>query len=147
MKRDNLDLSEILVFGPAVLAADNTPAALDISDCGSVDILIEAGIGGITFDATNKVEFKITHSDDDSTYTAVAANDVVLGTNCDAAVGTGGIVRSLIAAHAAATLAKLAYIGGKKFLKILADFSGTHGTGTPIAVTLVKSRLAFAGQT
>jgi hypothetical protein len=54
---------------------------------------------------------------------------VVLGQNADASVGTGGIVKSLIAAHAAADTTEVGYIGGKRYLKVLADFSGTHGTG------------------
>lgn len=146
MRRDD-SYNQILlaIFGPIVLAADNTPAAIDLVGCDSATIDIEVGVGGITFDATNKVEFKITHSDDDVTYAAVGADDVVLNTNADASVGTGGIVKSLIAAHAAADRTKVGYIGGKRYIKILADFSGTHGTGTPISVTVIQSRLKQAG--
>jgi hypothetical protein len=53
-------------------------------------------------------------------------------------VGAGGIVRALIAAHAAATVTKVGYIGNKRFLSLLADFSGTHGSPTPIAIKLVQ---------
>jgi hypothetical protein len=131
----------VAVFN-ATLAADNTPAAIDLQGFDGAKLLIQVGAGGITFDATNKVEFKITHSDDDSTYTAVAAADVILGTNADSSVGTGGIVKSLVAAHATADITSVDYIGGKRYLKVLADFSGTHGTGTPICVTVVKGRAA-----
>lgn len=129
----------VAVFN-ATLAADNTPAAIDLQGFDGAKLIIQVGVGGITFDATNKVEFKVTHSDDDSTYTAVAQSDVVLPTasGADALVGTGGIVKSLIAAHATPDITHVDYIGGKRYLKVLADFSGTHGTGTPIAVTVVK---------
>jgi len=126
----------------ATLAADNTPAAIDLQGFDGAKLLIQVGIGGITFDGTNKVEFKITQSNDDSTYVAVAAGDVILGSLADSSVGTGGIVKSLIAAHAAADIAVVDYIGGYRYLKVLADFSGTHGTGTPIAVTVLKGRAA-----
>jgi hypothetical protein len=126
----------------ATLAADNTPAAIDLQGFDGAKLLIQVGVGGITFDTTNKVEFKITHSDDDSTYVAVAAADVILGSLADSSVGSGGIVKSLIAAHAAIDIAVVDYIGGKRYLKVLADFSGTHGTGTPIAVTVLKGRAA-----
>lgn len=126
------------VFGPIAMNADNTPAAIDLQGFDGAKLLIQVGVGGITFDTTNKVEFKLTHSDDDSTYTAVAAADVLLGTNADSSVGTGGIVRSLIAAHAAASIAEIEYIGGKRYLKLLADFSGTHGTATPVAAVVLK---------
>ncbi len=139
-------LAPVVVFGPIVLAADNTPAAIDLVAGQAATILIGVGIGGITFDTTNKVEFKVTHCDTSAgTYTAVAAADVVLGSTCDASVGTGGIVKSLIAAHAAAAVYKVGYKGGKRYVKILADFSGTHGTGTPICVQIVKGELALRG--
>lgn len=140
MLRDYISNMAVLAQINATLAADNTPAAIDMRGYDSVSVLIGVGIGGITFDASNKVEVKLTDSDDDSTYAAVDAADVVLGKNADASVGTGGIVRSLIAAHAAATTAKVGYIGGKRYLKVLADFTGTHATGTPICVTVVGTR-------
>lgn len=144
--RDNSYNQEITqAYGPITASADNTPAAVDLINSDSATILIAVGVGGITFDATNKIEFKVTHSDDNSTYTAVAAADVVLGTNADTSVGTGGIVKSLIAAHAAADVTKVGYIGGKRYIKILNDFAGTHGTGTPISTTVIGTRLHQAG--
>jgi hypothetical protein len=131
-------IDSVVGIGNATLSADNTPAAIDLQGYDSADIEFAIGIGGITFDATNKVEFKVTHSDDDTTYTAVADADVILDDSNITTVGTGGIVRSLIAAHAAATVDRVGYKGGKRYLKILADFSGTHGTGTPIGVQVIK---------
>jgi hypothetical protein len=130
-------LVPVAVFN-ATLDADNTPAAIDLLGFDGAKLLIQVGAGGITFSSSNKIEFKVTHSDDDSTYTAVAAGDVLLGTNADSSVGTGGIVKSLVAAHATPDVTSIEYIGGKRYLKVLADFSGTHGTGTPIAVTVLK---------
>lgn len=127
-------LKPVNAFGPVALDADNTPAAIDLKGYNSALILINVGIGGITFTADNKVEFKLTHSDDDSTYTAVTVDDVV-GL---ASVGTGGIIRSLVAAHAAATITAVGYKGGKRYLKILADFSGTHGAATPMQAIVIK---------
>lgn len=133
MKKDiSTSLGAIAAIAPAVLDADNTPAAIDIGNYGAAIVLIHVGIGGITFTADNKVEFKLTHSDDNSTYTAVAQEDVKGVT-----VGTGGIVRSLVAAHAAASLTKVGYHGGKRYLKLLADFSGTHSSGTPMSAVVV----------
>jgi hypothetical protein len=122
----------------ATLAADATSAAIDLKGFDSACVAISVGIGGITFSSSNKVEFLLLHSKDDVTYTAVTADDVRLLTNADTSVGTGGIVRSLVAAHAAPTVAKVSYIGDRRYLKVTADFSGTHGTGTPICVNVVK---------
>ena len=129
---NNVEIVEAIA--PKVLDDDNTPAAIDLQGFESAEVAIHVGIGGITFSGTNKIEFKLTHSDDDSTYTAVDADDVE-GVD---SVGSGGIVHSLTAAHAAATITRLGYIGGKRYLKLLADFSGTHGSGTPMAAQVVK---------
>lgn len=132
-------LAAVTVLDPAVITADNTPAAIDLQGFNAALLLIYVGVGGITFSATNKVEFVLTHSDDNSTYSAVAVTDV-LGVDSV----TGGIVKSLVAAHAAADLTAVGYVGGKRYLKLLADFSGTHGTGTLIGATLVKGHPALS---
>ena len=140
MKKDiSLEMGLIAVLAPAVLAADNTPAAIDLGNFESAILALHVGIGGITFSGTNKIEFVLTHSDNDSTYVAVGQEDVKGVT-----VATGGIVRSLVAAHAAASLTKIGYHGGKRYLKLLADFSGTHGTGTPISAVIVAGEPRIA---
>lgn len=134
MKDIHSDMTIVSAIGAVALAADNTPAAIDLQGYNAAEIVLNIGIGGITFSGTNKIEFKLTHSDDDSTYAAVTVDDV-LGL---ASVGTGGIINSMVAAHAAAAVYRVGYKGGKRYLKILADFSGTHGAGTPVAVNVIK---------
>lgn len=129
---NNLGLS--IALPAAEYDADNTPAAIDLLGFESALIAISVGVGGITFSGTNKIEFKLTHSDDDDTYEAVTIDDV----QGLSAVGTGGIILALTSAHASPSVTKVGYVGGKRYLKLLADFSGTHGTGTPIAALVVK---------
>lgn len=134
MRKDiSTNVSPVQAIGPVVLAADNTPAAIDMRNFGAAVICLSIGAGGITFDADNKIEFKLTHSDDNSTYTAVTDSDVK-----GATVGTGGIIKSLVAAHAAVSMTEIGYHGGKGYLKLLADFTGTHGTGTAISAVVVR---------
>ncbi len=123
----------------AAYSADNTAPAVDLSGFESAVIVIHVGAGGITFDGTNKIEFKLTHSDDNVTYTAVTLNDV-RGVD---SVGAGGIIKALTSAHAAADITKVGYAGGKRYLKLLADFSGTHGTGTPMAAEVIKGHSRY----
>jgi len=135
MMRDQVNrLADVQAIGPVVLSADNTPSAIDLNGYNSATIFLSVGIGGITFSTTNKVEFVLTHSDDNSTYTNVTDADVLGVTGV-----TGGIIRSLTAAKAAAdtSATEIGYIGGKRYLKLLADFSGTHGAGTPISAIVV----------
>jgi len=139
------EISVAALIDAATIAADNTPAAVDVSDARKATILLNVGVGGITFSGTNKIEFKLTHSDDDSTYAPVTADDLI-GDDYLPATITDGIVRALTSAHAAATVQKIGYIGGKPYLKLLADFSGTHGTGTPIAALVVRGDLELQGE-
>lgn len=139
MKDMHSNIGVATLIGAATLAADNTPAAVDLLGFNSAEIVLAIGAGGITFSGTNKIEFKLTHSDDDSTYSDVTTDDM-LGVT----VASGGIIKSLVAAHAAAGSYRYGYKGGKRYLKLLADFSGTHGTGTPIAATVVKGSPSVA---
>lgn len=135
MKDLHSHVTRRVAIGCAVLSADNTPGAIDLQGYESAEILLDIGIGGITFTGTNKIEFKLTHSDDDVTYTAVTVSDM-LGLS---SVADGGIIKALIAAHAAGAVYRYGYKGGKRYLKLLADFSGTHAAGTPIAASVLLS--------
>lgn len=131
------DLASMIVpvtaFGPEVRTTDNTPVSVDLHGFNSAAIVLCVGVGGITFDVTNKIEFKLTHSDDNSTFTNVTDEDMQGVTGI-----TSGIIRALTAAHAAAANYEYGYVGGKRYLRILADFSGTHGAGTPMAALVIK---------
>ncbi|MEJ8570748.1 hypothetical protein [Microbaculum marinum] len=139
MKDIHSGLTVVQAIGAAVLDADNTPAAINLQGHDAAEIVLAVGIGGITFSGTNKIDFKLTHSDDDDTYAPVTIDDM-LGL---ASVGTGGIIKALTAAHAAAGVYRCGYVGSKRYLKLLADFSGTHGAGTPIAALVIKGRGAI----
>jgi hypothetical protein len=138
MRFDQSESFQAAVLVPAaVYDADPSPAAVALGKAQSATILISVGVGGITFDATNKIEFKLTHGDTaDGDFTPVEQGDVVGVT-----VGEDGIVRALVAAHAAASVTMIGYTGLKGFVKLLPDFSGTHGTGTPIAATVFTGNL------
>lgn len=137
-------MTPVSAIDPAVYSADTTPGAVDLLDNQSATLLLHIGVGGISFSGTNKIEFVLTHSDDGTTYVNVTDDDVIKDAFAPASIANG-IVRALTAAHAAADVQKLGYIGGKRYLKLQADFSGTHGTGTPIAATVVKTRAALKG--
>jgi hypothetical protein len=126
----------------AALSADNTPVAIDLQGYNSAEILLCVGIGGVAFSGTNKIEFKLTHADDkadgsspdNNGFSAVGIDDV-LGVQ---AVGEGGIIKDLTSEHAAAAVYRIGYKGNKRWLKLLADFSGTHGTATPLSLLVVR---------
>lgn len=109
-----------------------TSAGIDVSDYDGVAVVLAIGAGGITFSDTNKIEISLTDSDDNSTFVAVADADVPEVTV------TSGIIKSLVAAHATAAIYTFTYMGDARYLKVTATFSGTHGTGTPLACSVVR---------
>jgi hypothetical protein len=133
MKDIHSAMTVVSAIGAAALSADNIPAAIDLQGYNAAEIVLSVGVGGITFTGTNKIEFKLTHSDDDSTYADVTSDDM-LGVT----VSGDGIIKALTSAHAAAAVYRYGYKGGRRYLKLLADFSGTHGAGTPIAANVIK---------
>jgi hypothetical protein len=135
------DQSETFTGGyllpPAEYDADNTPASFDNGKAQSATILLQVGVGGITFSDTNKVEFVLTHSDvTGSGFEPVLQADVV-----GATVEEGGIIAALVEAHATPSVTIVGYKGRKRFLRLLADFSGTHGTATPMAAAVLRGNL------
>jgi len=126
-----------VLLPPAAYDDDNTPASFDIGKADACTVVLAVGAGGITFSSTNKVEFVLTHSDaTGSGFTAVTQADVV-----GVAVAEGGIVRSLVAAHATPSVTVIGYRGRKQFLRLLADFSGTHGAATPMSAVAIRGLL------
>lgn len=129
-------LRTVSAVAPGTYAADVTPVVIDRLGFGSVTFAIGIGIGGITFTGTNKIEFKLEASEDNSTWAAVPAGHVA-GLDL---VADDGIVLALKAAHAAATDHRFGYIGDARYLRVTPDFSGTHNTGTGLAVTAILGR-------
>lgn len=129
------NLAPLHLIAPAVAAADTALVSVDLLNFRSAMVMIWVGVGGIAFSTTNKVEFVLEHSSDNSAWSAVTQADV-LGTT----VTGNGIVRSLVAAKAAIDAAptKLSYIGGRRYIRLLADFSGTHATGTAMTAFAVR---------
>ncbi|QYX58117.1 hypothetical protein K1T73_07055 [Roseovarius sp. SCSIO 43702] len=143
MKDMHSDLSVASAIDAATLAADNTPAAIDLRGFDAAEIVLAIGAGGITFTSSNKIEFKLTHSEEDASYEPVTEVDV-LGVE---EIGSGGVIKALVAAHAQAGVYRFGYVGGKRYLKLLAAFSGTHGTGTPIAGVVIRGHGQINPQT
>jgi hypothetical protein len=134
------NVSAAYTLTPAVRNADATGTSVDLQGFRSAAIFMQVGVGGITFDATNRLDMVMEHSDDGTTWTPVVQADLnVLQTGGVAGTVTGsGIVRVFNTAHAAASFTEIGYIGGRRFVRVTSDFSGTQATGTPIAVLVVR---------
>lgn len=117
----------------AALTATPSVTSADLQGFRSVAAVVLHGAGGITFDATNRVDFTAEHSDDNSTFTACALADVVVPGLTSL---SNGIVRSWQSAQTA-NVFDVGYVGGRRFFRLRPVFAGTHATGTFIAITNV----------
>lgn len=134
MKDLHSSMNVVAAVGPVAADADAESSAIDLQGYNGAEIVVSVGIGGITFTGSNKIEFVVTHSDaSGSGFEPVAAGDILGG-----AVASGGIVKALTAAHAAAAAYRFGYKGGKRHIKVKADFSGTHATPTPLAISVIR---------
>ena len=77
---------------------------------------------------------EIATSDDNSTFSAVTSSLHVT----DGSVDSNGIFLTLDANAETPQVTSIGYVGGKRYLRVVADFTGTHSNGTPIAATIIK---------
>ena len=116
--------------------ADTDCTGVDSNGFSSVTHIVNVGAPGITFSASNKVEIELEHSDDNSTFTDVTSNtDVVGGT-----VGTNGLWQTIDADGDCNAVYAIGYVGGKRYSRVVLNFSGTHGSGTVFGVVGMKGR-------
>lgn len=127
MKDQSSDYAFAVGLTAAVRTADATGATVDRFGYDAVTHELLVGVGGITFDATNKIEVTMEHSDDGSSWSDVTEDDV---NGAESATVTSGIVKTFDEAHAAAAVYAFDYTGPKRYSRLSLDFSGTHGTGT-----------------
>ena len=123
----------------ASITATPTKASVDLLDYGSCTFQMYAGVGGITFSGTNRVDFIVEESDNDSTWNVAPDDALILDVGATAHGGTG-IARSLIAAKASADtmIPTVGYRGKKRYARCTPTFAGTHGSGTIVGVDVVR---------
>ena len=116
--------------------ADTDCTGVDSKGFSSVTHVVNVGANGITFSTTNKVEIELEESDDNSTFTDVTDNNHVVG----GTVGTNGLWQTIDADGDCNAVYAIGYVGGKRYSRVVLNFSGTHGTGTVFGVVGVKGR-------
>lgn len=121
-------------LAPAVRDADANGTGIDTQGYENVAIVVDSGIEGITLSSTNKIEFELEHSDDDSTYVDAESADVI-GT-----LGANGLFLTLDDNAESPQISEIEYLGTKRYVRVVANFSGTHGTGTPISAFVILGK-------
>ena len=116
--------------------ADTNATAVDSQGFSSIVHVVNVGANGITFSTSNKVDIELEHSDDNSTFTDVTSNTDVTGGTVD----SNGVFQTIDANADCNKAYAIGYVGGKRYSRVVLNFSGTHGTGTSFAVVGIKGR-------
>jgi hypothetical protein len=127
-------LSVLNTIDPVVGAADTNGTGVDLQGFESAVIVVPTGIEGVTLSSSVKIDFKLEESSDNSTFTAVSDNTSVT----DGAVDANGIFSTLDANGETPQISVIGYVGGSRYIRVVADFTGTHSTGTPIAAQVIR---------
>lgn len=119
------------VVNPAVLSTDTNGTGIDLQGFDGVDIIAALGAQGVTLSGSVFIDFILQHSDDNTSFAAAADADII-----GAVITSGSGIFARIDANAkAARSYSVGYRGSKRYVRVVVDFTGTHGTGTPISVT------------
>lgn len=151
MQRDGVNnIKLVQVLAPATRTADAS-GEIQRSTYGPAGIVwfeVNMGAEGVTLSGTDKIEVTVHHGAATSPSTVVAAKDIITPQDAPAGIqqapdGTG-IVLIFDANAEIPAVFRFGYVGDQDFVEVNLDFSGTHGTGTPCAVTAVLGMLAFS---
>jgi len=142
MKQVVRDTTSVSGLAPAVRTATALSASCDLAGYEGCTARIHVGTFGTSQSASVYIEAEVQDSDDDSTYAAVANANLDFPSAFSARTGTavGTFFQSKTDAAAdAAGLYEVGYHGLKRYVKVNVRFTGTHGTGTPTAVSFTRA--------
>lgn len=119
---------------PIIITADKNGDTVDLQGYESALIVLNTGISGDTLSGTVYVEYEVEESDDDSVWTDVADKDLtrtVTGNN------TGTIAKIDDPAEDDAVHIS-SYIGGKRYIRVVANVTGTHTNGIETSACVIR---------
>lgn len=115
----------------AALSADTATAAHDTKEYDAFGYLVQ--VGAFAFDASNKVALELLHSDDNSVFTACAAEDY-----------EGGVIKELAASTDQSKVHAVGYVGSKRYVKLNLNVTGTVSVATSVVAISTDPKSAPA---
>ncbi len=120
-------------LSPAAVSTTQTSATVDLQGYNSTNVVFSIGLSAATLSGSVFWTLKLTHSDDNSTFTDVALTDLnntALNVVIDASTKDR-------------TVYGFGYMGNKRYLRAVATPTGTHAGTTPIGVVALRSEAAY----
>lgn len=118
----------------ATYTSDQNSASIDLKDHNGAVLAVCVGQSGDTLSGSVKIELELEESDDNSTWSDCAdasLSAAVTGTN------TGTFAKIDDAAEDS-TVYSVGYKGNKRYVRVVANFTGTHTNGCPLAIFGIK---------
>ncbi|MBY0407041.1 MAG: hypothetical protein K2Q01_05065 [Rickettsiales bacterium] len=122
------------VFNPANSTTTRTSSAIDLQGFNSLSVVVCMGQTGDTLSGSIFWTLKLTHSNDDVSYTDVPASEILSGV-ATAVINSNSLDE---------TAYSFGYCGTRRYVKAVATPSGTHTTGTPIGMVALRGHPAYA---
>lgn len=122
------DTSLAQSLAAAVRTADANGTGVDLKGYESALVLALVGPEGDTPSGSVTISLELEESDDDSTYTDVAAADMLV--ESPAIAGANGQFLLVDDAAEAPIAVAVAYLGKKRYLRVVDNRTGTHTNGT-----------------
>lgn len=124
----------VVVVAPAVITGDTNGTGVDLQGFSSCQLTVSTGVEGDTLSSSVKFEYYLEDSDDNSTFAAVTSNLNTTGKGVD----SNGVFLLLDANGETPQITTIGYIGGKRYVRVRIDATGTHSNGTPMSITGVQ---------
>lgn len=118
---------------------EGTPgASLDLLGFGSALLIAMIGVSGDTLSGALKIDVVLEDGDDGDAFVPVTDPRSVLGATPDGS----GIIATIDDAAKDDVVVRCGYVGGKRYVRLRLDFTGTHTNGCPVAMLGLRGRPA-----
>lgn len=120
-------------LNPVVATTTKTSTAIDLQGYNGASVVFAVGQAADTLSGSVYWTLKLQHSDDDSTYTDLAAGDL----------NSSSLTLVINSSSLDRTAYSFGYQGAKRYLKAVATPTGTHTNGTPIGIIALRGTAAY----
>ena len=140
-------ISPAISLAAAVRTGDANGTGVDLSGYESSTGIVGCGAEGDTLSGSVYFEFQLEHSDDNSAWTDCTQSDIIDGT-----IAANGVFLKLDGTDGGdpdttGLVYRVGYVGGKRYIRVVIDATGTHSNGTPIGAIVVKGHPHHSGDT
>jgi hypothetical protein len=111
------------IASQTLTSSDVNGTVIDTQGFNTLFFTVNVGANGGTLDGSNKVDFKLQHGDASNLSDAVAVTDT--GMSGGFTVDSNGIFATVDTGSEAGQVYKVAYTGIKRYVRLVADVTGT----------------------